>query len=109
MGVTSHSGSVRLLPEERMKEMASSLPARTLPRVKGGPHQEWADAIRGGPAPGSNFDYAAGLTEVVLLGVAAQRAQARLEWDAANTRFPNRPDADVLAGPGYAYRSGWGV
>ena len=25
------------------------------------------------------------------------------------TRFPNRPDADVLAGPGYAYRSGWGV
>ena len=109
MSVTSHSGSVRLLPEERMREMASSLPARTLPRVKGGPHLEWADAIRGGPSPGSNFDYAAGLTEIVLLGVAAQRAQARLEWDAARARFPNRPDADVLVGPGYTYRPGWGV
>ena len=51
----------------------------------------------------------AGLTEVVLLGVAAQRAQARLEWDAASGRFPNRPDCDVFAGPGYVYRPGWGV
>ncbi len=42
-------------------------------------------------------------------GVAALRAQARLEWDAAAGRFPNRPDCDVFAGPGYTYRSGWGV
>jgi hypothetical protein len=89
--------------------MASSLPPKTIPRIVGGPFKEWTDAIRGGPACGSNFDYAAGLTEVVLLGVAAQRAQARLEWDAKNARFPNRPDADVLVGPGYEYRPGWGV
>jgi hypothetical protein len=42
-------------------------------------------------------------------GVAALRAQARLEWDAAASRFPNRPDCDVFAGPGYDYRAGWGV
>jgi len=35
-------------------------------------------------------------------GVAAQRAQARLEWDAAAGRLPNRPDCDVFAGPGDA-------
>ncbi len=109
MSVTSHSGSCRLLPEERMQAMASALPPKSIPRVAGGPFPEWAAAIRGGPKCGSNFDYAAGLTEVVLLGVAAQRAQARLDWDAAAGRFPNRPDCDVFAGPGYTYRSGWGV
>lgn len=109
MSVTSHSGSARLLPEERMKELAGSLPPKSIPRVVGGPFKEWTSAIRGGPACGSNFDYAAGLTEVVLLGVAAQRAQARLQWDAKNARFPNRPDADAFVGPGYDYRPGWGV
>lgn len=31
-------------------------------------------------------------------GVAAHRAQARLAWDAAAGRFPNRPDCDIFAG-----------
>ena len=109
MSVTSHSGSCRLLPEERMQAMAGALPSKSIPRIVGGPFPEWAAAIRGGPKCGSNFDYAAGLTEVVLLGVAAQRTQARLEWDATSSRFPNRPDCDVFAGPGYDYRAGWGV
>lgn len=109
MGVTSHSASCRLLPEDRMQAMTGALPSKTIPRVAGGPFAEWAAAIRGGPKCGSNFDYAAGLTEIVLLGVAAQRAQARLDWDSAAGRFPNRPDCDVLAGPGYDYRAGFGV
>lgn len=109
MSVTSHSGSVRLLPEDRMQQLSGALPPKTIPRVPGGPFKEWADAIRGGPPPGSNFDYAAGLTELVLLGVAAQRSQARLEWDPMQLRFPNRPDCDVLTGPGYEYRPGFGV
>jgi hypothetical protein len=92
-----------------MQAMAGALPPKSIPRVAGGPFPEWAAAIRGGPKCGSNFDYAAGLAEVVLLGVAAQRAQAGLEWDATAGRFPNRPDADVFVGPGYDYRPGWGV
>lgn len=92
-----------------MQAMTGALPSKTIPRVTGGPFAEWAAAIRGGPKCGSDFDYAAGLTEIVLLGVAAQRAQACLDWDAAAGRFPNRPDCDVLAGPGYAYRTGFGL
>jgi predicted dehydrogenase len=109
MSVTSHSASARLLPEARMRELGSGLPAKTIPRVKGGPFVEWADAIRGGPVCGSNFDYGAKLTEIVLLGVAAIRARGLLEWDSAAMRFPNRPDADRFLGPGYDYRPGWGV
>lgn len=92
-----------------MQAMAGALPPKSISRVAGGPFTEWTAAIRGGPKCGSDFDYAAGLTEVVLLGVAAQRAQARLEWDAAAGRFPNRPDCNIFAGPGYDYRAGWGV
>lgn len=109
MALGSHSSGTRLLPETRMQEMAGQLPAKTIPRVMGGPFKEFAGAIRGGPACGSQFDYGVRLTEIVLLGVAAIRAQGRLEWDSVNLRFPNRSDANVFVGPGYAYRSGWGV
>jgi hypothetical protein len=47
--------------------------------------------------------------ETALLGVAAVRARARLEWDAAARRFTNNAAANELLGPGYDYRSGWGV
>lgn len=109
MSVTSHSASARLLPETRMQELAGQFPAKTIPRVQGGPFIEWADAIKGGPQCGSQFDYAAKLTELVLLGVAAIRARGFLQWDSPGMRFPNRPDADVFLGPGHDYRPGWGV
>ncbi|MSU50053.1 MAG: Gfo/Idh/MocA family oxidoreductase [Opitutus sp.] len=107
--VGSHSGSPRLLPESRMKELRPSLPAKTIPRIVGGPHREWADAIRGGPPCGSQFDYAAPITELVLLGVVAIRAQSRIEWDSAAGKITNIPDANRLLGPGYDYLPGWGV
>ena len=75
----------------------------------GGPHKEWTDAIRRGGRCGSDFDYAAPLAETALLGVAAVRARARLDWDAAAMRFTNSTAATKMLGPGYAYRSGWGV
>jgi hypothetical protein len=109
MWVASHSASARLLPESRMKQFAGSLPAKTIPRISGGHFKEWTSAIRGGPVCGSNFDYAAPLTEVVLLGVIAQRAQTRLKWDGKAARFPESPEADVLVGPGHDYRPGWSV
>ncbi len=41
-----------------------------------GHYEEWLLACKGGPKPVSNFDYAGPLTEIVLLGVLALRAQA---------------------------------
>ena len=107
--VSSHSASARLLPEARMQEAIPSLPPKSIPRVVGGPHVEWVNAIRNGKRCGSDFDYAAPLAEVALLGVAAVRARARLDWDAANARVTNHAWANDLIGPGYAYRPGWGV
>ncbi len=107
--VGSHSSTARLLPETRMRDLAGALPPKTLPRVAGGPHVEWVEAIRAGRRCGSDFDYAAPLAETALLGVAAIRARTRLDWDPAGMRFTHQAAANVLLGPGYAYRPGWGV
>jgi predicted dehydrogenase len=109
MWVGSHSANARLLPEAWMQEVRASLPPKTIPRVTGGPHLEWVEAIRNRTRCGSDFDYAAPLAEMVLLGVAAVRARTRLDWDAAAGRVTNHAFANSFIGPGYSYRHGWGV
>jgi len=56
---------------------------------------EWFDMMKGG-APGySNFDIAAYLTEIILLGCIALNVgeKARMEWDGPNMKSPNLQDA----------------
>ena len=75
-------------------------------RVKGGPFQEWVRAIKGeGPECGANFDYAAPMSEVALLGVLAQRFGGRIEWDAQNMRITNRPELNAFIKE--PVRAGW--
>jgi len=83
--------SPRLIPEERMR--STKFPAKTIRRVPNGDlFQEWIAACKGGPTPGSNFEYAATLTEMVLLGNVAIRARGKkLEWDSLRMRIPNAP------------------
>jgi len=98
--------SVRIIPEARMRELNPSLPPRSLPRVEGGPFAEWLRAIKGeGPAPGSQFDYSGPLTETVLLGNVALRTGRRIEWDSANLRVTNLPEANRFLAK--EYRPGW--
>ena len=68
---------------------------KTLPRSPGH-FKEWVDAITtGDPSKAmSNFDYAARLTETVLLGVVALKVGGRIEWDADAMRVKNNSDAD---------------
>jgi hypothetical protein len=70
--------------------------------------QEWLEAIRAGkPAlASSNFDFAARLTEAMLLGnIAVRFGGQRLEWDAAQLRFSNSGPASQLVR--VEYRKGW--
>lgn len=66
---------------------------------------EWIAACKGGPAPYSNFDIAAYLTEIILLGCVALRVGKRLEWDGPNMRATNAPEAAQFVRP--PYRKGW--
>jgi hypothetical protein len=55
-------------------------------------HLEWIAGCKGGPTPYSNFDIAAYLTEIILLGCVAMAAGKKLEWDGPNMRATNAPE-----------------
>jgi hypothetical protein len=103
----TYYGSVRIVPEAKMKDLAPTLPAKTIPRVKGGHFAEWLRACKGGAQAGSNFEYASRLTETVLLGNVAIRARRRIEWDTAAMKVTNLPEANQYVTT--TYRPGFGV
>jgi hypothetical protein len=71
-------------------------------------HAEWIAACKGSKVtPYSNFDIAAYLTEIILLGCVALRAGKRLDWDGPNMRATNAPEADHFVKR--EYRSGWNL
>lgn len=95
-----------LLPREELDAFRKNPPAQTIQRVQGGPCAEWIAAIKGdGPTPGSNFDYAAQLTEMILIGVLAQRSGKRIEWDAENMQVTNHPELNTYVKE--PVRKGW--
>ncbi len=78
-----------------------------------GHFQEFARAIKGGPAARSNFaDYSGPLTETILLGNLAVWAAPeagspgkKIEWDSKNLKATNAPEVDVVVTP--TYREGY--
>lgn len=103
----TYYASARIIPETKMRELAPSLPAKTIPRVEGGHFAEWVRACKGGKPAGSNFEYASQLTEAVLLSNVAIRARRRIEWDAATMKITNLPAANQYVSK--SYRAGFGV
>jgi hypothetical protein len=53
----------------------------------------------------SNFNYAGRLTETILLGNVAMRAGQEIQWDAANVKVTNIPEANQYLQR--EYRQGW--
>jgi predicted dehydrogenase len=101
-----YGASYKLLPEGEFKGYKG--PPETLPRNGRGDDGmkiEWIAAIKGGPPAMSNFDYAALLTETILLGNVAMRVGKKLEWDGPGMKATNCPEADQFIRP--AFRKGW--
>jgi len=92
----------RIIPEEA--HQAFKKPEKTLPRSPGH-HKEFVIACKGGEPAGSNFEYAALVTEAVLLGNVALKAERHLEWDSEKMEFTNYPEANKLLTK--EYRKGW--
>lgn len=69
--------------------------------------REWVRAIKGGPPALSNFDYAAVLTEAMLLGNVAVRVGQRIEYDAATQTVKNCAAAAQYIKP--EFRAGWKI
>ena len=96
----------RLLPKSLHDSFGK--PPQKLPRILGEAHEmNWVDAAKGKSEASCPFEYAARLTEVMLLGVVALRAGSKIQYDGANMRVTNLPQAnDYLR---REYRQGWSV
>lgn len=107
-----HSGirpddPVILMRRDEWEEFRTTeLPAETIPRLKNGfgPVQELFSAIRGGPEVGSDFDYAAPLTELCCLGTLALRTGKQVDYDPNTMSFK---DASLNQYLKESVRTGW--
>jgi hypothetical protein len=104
------NGAISLADEEKFKGIGQHAATKdlvqTLPRVKNH-HWDFANAIRGGARPMSDYDHSVPLTEMVLLGCISQQVGGELKWDAKAGRFTNSEAANNLLKP--QLRSGWEI
>ena len=93
---------------ERLAADAGEVP-ETIPRIEDSHHMNWVNACKTGVTASCPFDYAARLTETMLLGIAALRTGqgCKLHYDANAMRFTN--DADANQYLTREYRDGWAV
>ncbi len=114
--VLAHVAGPRLYPTENFQGFK-------YPKEEGRNHWHvWVDACLEGKKTSDGFHYAGPLSETVQLGNVATRFCTRgpidsrtgdplnpvtLEWDAANLRFTNAPEADALLTK--TYREGWAI
>jgi len=96
----------RLLPKSLHDSFGK--PPRKLPRIPREDHEmNWVDAAKGKAEASCPFEYAARLTEIMLLGVVALHAEKKITYDGANMRITN-----VLQANDYLrrdYRPGWAI
>jgi len=93
----------RLLPQSLHESVGT--PKQTLPRIATSHEMNWVEAAKGKTQASSPFEYAARLTETMLLGVVSLRAGTKIHYDAANMRITNSEKAnDFLR---REYRTGW--
>ncbi|MGD0091602.1 MAG: Gfo/Idh/MocA family oxidoreductase [Planctomycetota bacterium] len=92
-----YCGGPRVIPEAKMKEVQELKIPKTLPRAPRtpAPHmEEYLQACKGGPPAGANFEYAASLSEMEVLGNLTVRLGKKIEWDAKNMKVTNLPEAN---------------
>ena len=100
---TSHGSPLRIIPEDKMKDMASSLP-----KFGGGSNHylNFVLGAKGEEKTRSPFHISGVLSQVFCLGVLAQRLGGELNFDLNTRRITNNKVADALL-EGPPPRKGW--
>lgn len=94
----SHSAPLVIIPEDKAKDMASSLPE--VPISPSNHFLNFVRACKGEESCRSSFKIAGPLCQVMALGVVAQRVNARLEFDINKKVITNHALANqLLTGP----------
>jgi len=100
--LNTHGRTPLLLPEDKFKDYPR-------PKLENRNHyHHFVDASLRGEKTESHFAQTGPMTEAILLGTVAIRVPGqKLEWAAANMRFPNYPEAERHLRR--KYRDGWKV
>jgi predicted dehydrogenase len=95
----------RILPEE--VHAAFPVPPESIPRIKVSHFGHFFECCKAGKPTCADFEYAAAITEFLLLGHLAIQAgpDARVEWNSHEGRCTNLPDLNQHLGR--RYREGW--
>ncbi len=107
-GIICHA-SHGAMPELIPADTSFKGPDPWLPRT-GNIFEDWIDAIKNNKKSCNDFSISSKLTEIMLLtniAVKNQRANITLEYDAANMKITNLPEANSLFQ--YEYRTGWSL
>ena len=101
---STYGANPRLLPQSLQQSVGK--PPEKLARIPNEEHEmNWVDAAKGKTQTTSPFEYAAKLTEVMLLGVVALKAGKKILYDSANMQVTNVPEANHYLSR--QYRQGW--
>lgn len=100
--LVQHGGNLVLLPEEKFAKYNK-------PDFKDRNHyHHFVDDCLGGEKTESHFAQSGPMAEAILLGTVAIRVPGvKLEWDAANLKIPNYPEAEQYLSR--KYRDGWNI
>lgn len=103
----TYGDNPRLYPESLM-QAAAAVP-KSMTRIEGGHEMNWVRSVKGLVPPSSPIEYAAQLTETMLLGIVALRTgQGRkLVYNGAAGTVTNIPEANQYLTR--EYRQGWEV
>jgi len=94
----------RLLPKSLHDSFGE--PAKKLPRIPNEHHEmNWVNAAKGKAEASCPFEYAAKLTEVMLLGIVALNAGKQISYDGAQMQVTNIASANAFLKRDY--RTGW--
>ena len=100
----SHGSTLSIIPDEKAKEMASSLPQ--VPRSPSNHYRNFLLACKGEEKTRSPFEIAGPLSQVFSLGVMVQKLGVKIEFDRKKKTIKNNKLAnELLAGP--PPRKGW--
>jgi predicted dehydrogenase len=96
----------RFLPQTLNQSIAA--PPSKLARITHEEHEmNWVEAIKGKAEASSPFEYAAQLTEVMLLGIVSLRARTKIHYDGANMKVTTPASANEFLSR--EYPQGWSL
>jgi predicted dehydrogenase len=103
----TYGSNPRVYPDS-LQQQALQVP-KSMPRITSSHEQNWAKAIKGEATASSPLEYAAQLTETMLLGVVALRAGQgkKVLYDGEKMQITNVPDANQFLTRDF--RAGWAI